>query len=402
MPKPSTVIGVDRKPPGDQAGAADLAFIGGDLLSRGTYEALAARIGEAAELSRTNCLFYLATPPRVFLPIVKGLKESGLSRAAQGWRRIVVEKPLGSDLRTARALERLLRQGFREGQVFRMDHFLGKEAVQGMSAFRFGSKAFEPIWNREFVDHVRISADSSDGVEGRGETYDSVGVVRDMIQNHLLQVLCLAAMEPPASDEVVDVNRAKTNLLRSIKRPSAKDFVLGQYRGYKGEGGVSKTSETATFVSLRLGIDNARWRGVPFYLRAGLRMADDVTEVGVAFKKPSGRAAEKGGGAWKSVRFRISPNPEIALSFQAGPSGDATDQGPSELTFRYPRPERTEYELLLSQVLDGDQRLFTSRSANFLAWEIVDPVLRTQRREGGKLVRVYEPGSRGPGELGGP
>ncbi|MCE9562397.1 MAG: glucose-6-phosphate dehydrogenase [Planctomycetes bacterium] len=387
-----------------------------------------------------NRLFYLATEPDYFPQIVEQLAAAGLlpRDSDTPWTRVVIEKPFGKDLASARALDQRVLRCLREEQVFRIDHYLGKETVQNLLAFRFGNGIFEPLFNRRYVDHVQITMAEADGMAGRrGAYYDQAGALRDVVQNHLLQLLALVAMEPPASLAADDVRVEKGKVLRNLVPIRTADVprqaVRGQYgpglvggrpiRGYREEEAVAADSATETFVALRAEVDNWRWAGVPFLLRAGKRLPRRVTEVAVEFKRaPTGlfTAAVRGGGLcdrgcdcgatceccnagnqMNTLVFRIQPDEGISLSFAAKRPGMRLVLGPVEMAFGYagsfdePVPEA--YERLLLDALRGDPTLFLRSDEVAAAWTFVDPILAAWRDDS-SAVPNYAAGTWGPAE----
>ena len=312
-------------------------------------------------------LFYLATAPQLFPEIVRRLKKAGLNRPRC---RIAVEKPFGVDLASSRLLERRLGSAFPRKRTFRVDHFLCKDGAIALAHFRFVYGRLEPLWNNGFVDSVQIMADESSGVGERGEFYDSVGVVRDMVQNHLLQLLCLVAMDRPRSDGARARGSAKAKLLESIAPIHPGDVAWGQYRGYERVPGVRKGSRTPTFVALKLQIRSRRWKGVPFYLRSGRPLSRDATEVVVKFKVGRG-GGSKGQRCPQSVRFSIDPGARTALTW-----------GRSERVWKDRRlgERESEYQKVLRGVTRGDQGRFVDGRFNELSWKLFDPLIRGQGR----------------------
>jgi glucose-6-phosphate 1-dehydrogenase len=279
----------------DRLGAA-MSYMPGDFLDAGTYVRLKEKIGQldGEKQLNGNVLFYLAVPDRFFAPIVEALDRAQLTDEAQGWRRVVIEKPFGHDLESAKALNADVLRHLREDQVFRIDHFLGKETVQNIMALRFANGLFEPIWNRDRIDHVQITVAETIGIEERGRFYEATGALRDMVPNHLFQLVAMTAMEPPASFDADAVRSKKTEVLRAVQPLTPSDAVRGQYgkgsmggenvRAYREEDNVAPQSFVETYVALKLGIDNWRWAGVPFYLRTGKRMPKRTTEIAIRFK----------------------------------------------------------------------------------------------------------------------
>ena len=378
--------------------AQGLTYIAGDVGEAESYTALAGHIAEVAESRKTegNVLFYLSTQPSQYAQIAEGLGGAGLNKG-EGWRRIVIEKPFGHDLESAGVLNRRLQAVFQESEIYRIDHYLGKETVQNIMAFRFGNGIFEPLWDRTHIDHVQITAAESIGVEGRGAYYQEAGALRDMIQNHLLQVMATVAMEPPSyfhSDAVRD-ERAK--LLRSIRimRPDqvAANAVAGQYGpgrsgselvpGFLTEKGVSPDSQTNTFAAVTFLIDNWRWAGVPFYIRTGKAMPKRVSEIAIQFKTAPlamFRRATAGAEALPNVLIlRIQPEEGISLKFVSKRPGSGMQLRPVSMDFNYGSSfgERSPsaYETLLLDAISGDATLYTRQDMVDASWSAVQPIL---------------------------
>jgi glucose-6-phosphate 1-dehydrogenase len=354
-----------------------------------------------------NRLFYLAMPPATFPSILRGLREAELlPPPGRGpWSRIVIEKPFGRDLSSARELNRLLAGVVDESQVFRSDHYLGKETVQNILVFRFGNSIFEPIWNRKHVDHVQITMAEEIGVERRGRFYDATGVLRDVVQSHLLQVLALCAMEAPATFKADDIRDEKFKLLRSIRPIGEADVVHGQYRGYRGEEGVGPASRTPTYLAMRLHVDNWRWQGVPFYARAGKGLQRRTTEVAIQFQRIPfclfGDEEVCQRIEPNVLTLRIQPDEGIALRFAAKAPGEDVSVGTVTMDFSYARsferPAGEAYERLLLDAMRGDATLFARRDGDEQAWALATPVLEAW--EGGTAEPAfYERGSAGPRE----
>lgn len=367
-----------------------------------------------------NRLFYLATPPGVAAEIARHLGEAGLvpvPREGGPWARLVVEKPFGHDLASAAELNRRLAAVFDESQIFRIDHYLGKETVQNLLVFRFANRLFEPLWNQGHVDHVQITVSESLGVEGRGGYFEEAGILRDMVQNHLMQLLCLVGMEPPAVLEADAIRDEKVQLLRSIRpiRPqeAASMTTRGQYGpgwvngaevpGYRSEAGVAPDSRTETYVALRLWVDNWRWAGVPFYLRAGKRLPKRVTEIAVEFKSVPRILFNRDPEtplAPNVLAIRIQPDEGISLRFAAKVPGLAVRIQPVRMEFNYSAAFGVEppeaYERLLLDALLGDSTLFTRRDEVEAAWSIIDPILEGWQRDTTADLPIYAAGTWGP------
>ncbi len=392
--------------------AGRLDFVGGDFSADETYVALGEHL-EAAKARGTkgNRLFYLSTPPSVFPMILAKLQQHGLiERAVQGpgvtGCRVIVEKPFGRDLASARALNEMIGSYLDETQIYRIDHYLGKETVQNILVLRFGNSIFEPLWNRHHIDYVEITAAEDIGIEGRGAFYEQTGVVRDIIQNHLLQVMSLVTMEVPGSFSADDIRDEKAQLLRSVRPLSLIDVanyaVRGQYRSYREEPGVDPDSQTPTYAALRFMIDNWRWHGVPFYLRAGKKLSQRLTEVAVHFKSvPLVLFKDEAAGSVIQpavLTLRIQPHEGISLRFMAKVPGENINVGTVCMNMTYAdafkRPIAEAYERLLLDCLRGDATLFNRRDSVDRAWELIQPVLQIWEATPG--IHLYEDGDTGP------
>ncbi|HZR30592.1 MAG TPA: glucose-6-phosphate dehydrogenase [Terriglobales bacterium] len=366
----------------------------------------------------SNRLFYLAVPPSSILEIVRQLDAAKLARTPQGWTRIIIEKPFGHDLDSARQLNERIARVFDEDQIYRIDHYLGKETVQNLMVFRFANGIFEPIWNRRYVDNIQITAAETVGVENRAAYFEEAGELRDMVQNHLLQVMALTGMEPPTSIAADSIRAEKAKLLRSIVPvgPNVDGCVVrGQYGpgwvegvkvpGYREEPGVNPNSSTETFVALKLFVENWRWAGVPFYLRAGKRMPKRVTEVAIHFKSaplmlfehtPLDQITPN------QLIVRIQPDEGISLKFSAKVPGPAIHIRPVTMDFRYASSfgvaTADAYERLLLDCMLGDPTLFADREGVEAAWALVTPILRAWQRQPPAKFPNYPAGSWGPPE----
>jgi glucose-6-phosphate 1-dehydrogenase len=447
LPAQFAVIGISRTPMGDDAfrtqfrdslkefagsdtGRDEIAeslasrmyFVAGETDDAGLYHRLQARLTEIK--GAEGVLFYLAVPPTVYATVIEQLGVSGLADAPpRGWRRIIVEKPFGTDLDSARALNRLAHQHFDEDQVYRIDHYLGKETVQNLLVFRFGNGMFEPVWNRRYIDHVQITAAETVGVEHRAAYYEGAGALRDMVQNHLMQVLSLVAMEPPIAFNAESVRNRKMDALLAVQPlvatgaaapASGGHVVRAQYRagwvsgaevpGYRTEKGVNPGSATETYAAVRLNLDNWRWAGVPFYLRTGKRLPKRTTEIAIQFRRPPleiFRRASQVSVAPNLLIVNVQPDEGISLRFETKLPGTRMQIAPVMMNFRYGTTFGSEvpeaYETLLLDAMLGDPTLFARHDFVETSWALIGPVLDAWRAQPGDIP-TYEAGEWGPTE----
>ncbi|MFL5822121.1 MAG: glucose-6-phosphate dehydrogenase [Solirubrobacteraceae bacterium] len=399
----------------------NIRYVPGTFDDDQVYSALGEVLEEFDERAghALNRVFYLSTAPDFFPVISEKIGQAGLARPAGAEARIVIEKPFGHDLESARSLNAQLLEVFEESQIFRIDHYLGKETVQNLMAFRFANTLFEPVWNRNFVDSVQITASEDIGIEGRAGYYDHAGALRDLVQNHMLQLLALLTMEPPASFEANRVRDEKVKVLESIVPPSVEEVpeiaVRGQYgsgevqgkkvQGYREEEGVPEDSRTETFAALRLAVSNWRWAAVPFYLRTGKRLARKVTEIVVTLKPVPHMAFQSIGSVGvqqNQITLMVQPDEGVSVSVGAKIPGARMRIRPVHMEFHYgtsfvsQSPEA--YERLILDAMRGEATLFTRNDEIEALWAIVDPILTAWEQDTSSEIQQYEPGSQGPEE----
>jgi len=391
--------------------AERLHTLSGELQDPGLYSRMADTLAtiQREHAVPANYLFYFAIPPNLFATVSEGLAAAGLTKEEHGgWRRVIIEKPFGYDLASARALNADLCASLTESQIYRIDHYLGKETVQNILAFRFANGIFEPIWNRRYVDHVQMTVAEDVGIGTRGSYYDQAGALRDIVQNHMFQLLALVAMEPPISFRAAEVQDEKVKALHAIQPLTPVDIkrnvVRGQYEGYRQEPKVAPDSRTETFVALRLFVDNWRWAGVPFYLRTGKRMKTRVTEIAVQFRRAPltlFRNMPIDTLDPNVLRLRIQPDEGISMSFNAKVPGPFSKLGTVRMDFSYERYFHEEpvtgYETLLFDAMAGDQTLFHRMDIVEAGWQVVDPLLQAWAADQTPPL-TYPQGSWGPNE----
>jgi glucose-6-phosphate 1-dehydrogenase len=358
-----------------------------------------------------NCLFYLSTPPTLYPVIVQQLGQAGLAQQAENsWRRIIIEKPFGHDLASAVQLNQQVHDVFRESQVYRIDHYLGKETVQNLLVFRFANAIFEPLWNRNYIDHVQITVGEQVSLGSRAGYYDTAGVLRDMFQNHLMQLLSLTAMEPPAEFNATSLRDEKVKVLKAIRPIQPQEVgqytVRAQYRTYRDEKGVAPLTETPTFAALKLYIDNWRWRNVPFYLRSGKAMPSKVTEISIQFRHVPHLMFPMQPGMQlppNVLGMCLQPNEGMYLRFETKLPGAGMRTRSVDMTFLYEQDFGKDtlpgaYERLILDALQGDASLFTRSDEIELAWAMIDPILAGWAGKHAPVLAFYESGNWGPGK----
>jgi glucose-6-phosphate 1-dehydrogenase len=423
LPRHFNIIGLSRTPyPHDQfrahlregltsngspqeweAFAEHISYVAGNSQQPDAYTHLQAMLQEVEGGHSANRIYYFATAPDLF-PIIAGhLGDAGMADERDGgWRRVVVEKPYGEDLHSARELDRVMHSAFREGQIYRIDHYLGKETAQNILFFRFANTIFEPVWNRNYIDSVHIAVEESVDIGRRGAYFDQAGILRDMFQNHLLQLLSLIAMEPPASFRADAVRNEKVKVLSAIPPIPLSQTFRAQYAGYRQAKGVADESQTATYAALKLSIDNWRWKGVPFYLSSGKALARRTSEIRILFQCPPHVIFEMPPFNPNQLTIIIQPDEGIHLQFEVKEPGSAQQTRSVDMEFHYksyygetPLPDA--YERLLLDVIIGDASLFPRNDAIEVAWRLIDPIIAGwQHAPDAPPLISYEPGSTAP------
>ena len=390
--------------------AKNITYFRGDITEFEQLKAIDKLLCEWEDDGKSNRLYYLSIAPNLYEETVTNLGAANMVHEDHGWRRVVIEKPFGHDLGSARHLNHVIHQVLSESQIYRIDHYLGKETVQNLLVFRFANSLYEPVWNRNYIDHVQITAVETVDVGHRANFYDGVGVMRDMMQNHVMQLLSLVAAEPPASFQAEAIRNEKAKVFSAIRPILPPDVaactVRGQYRTYRDAEGVAAGSTTPTYAALRFYIDNWRWQGVPFYIRSGKALAAKATEITIFFKRPPHVMFPMPEGAKPApnrLSICIQPDEGIHFSFQAKVPDTAAEMRDVEMSFHYEEsfgalsiPEA--YERLLLDVIKGDASLFTRSDAIELSWELIDPILEGWESSYAPPLSFYESGTWGPAE----
>lgn len=388
--------------------AKNVVYFQGDISKPSEIKALGKTITEWEGNRVGNRVYYLSVGPKLYEVVIENLGAADMVAEDRGWRRVVVEKPFGHGLASARELNKAIHQVLSESQIYRIDHYLGKETVQNLLVFRFANSLYEPVWNRNYIDHVQITVAETVDVGHRASFYDGVGVMRDMMQNHVMQLLSLVAAEPPASFDAEAIRNEKAKVFSAIRPIKSQDIatstVRGQYRTYRDAKGIAPGSTTPTYAAIRFFIDNWRWQGVPFYMRSGKALAAKVTEITIFFKRPPHVMFPMPEGAKlepNRLSLCIQPDEGIHFSFQAKVPDTAAEMRDVEMSFQYKEtfgvlaiPEA--YERLLLDVIKGDASLFTRSDAIELSWQLIDPILEGWASKDAPPLEFYESGTWGP------
>jgi len=386
--------------------APNLSYLQGKYSEVGDFARLAEHLSRL-ENGGANRLFYMALPPTLFPVIIDNLGVSGQLHENGAWRRVVLEKPFGTDLASAVTLNNQVHKALNENQIYRIDHYLGKETVQNILFTRFANTIFEPIWNRTYIDHVQITVAETVGLEHRAGFYDGVGVLRDMFQNHLLQLLTLVAMEPPASFSATHLRNEKVKVLSAIQPMTpeqvAKSTVRAQYKGYRNENQVNPSSTTPTYAAMRLFVNNWRWKGVPFYLRSGKNLAEKLSQIIIQFKEPPLAMFPMQTMKPNMLVLYLQPDEGLHVRFEAKAPDTVAETRSVDMDFHYaeafgPTAIPESYERLLLDTIQGDASLFTRADEVETAWSLIDPILQTWETHQTPPLAVYRPGSWGPPE----
>lgn len=395
--------------------AEKIDYLSSDADDPASYPRLKKYIAEHTlqKKAKANYIYYLAVAPHLFLPIANNLKDPKENSTVSGWRRIMIEKPFGSNLDTARNLNKALCAAFHDRHIYRIDHYLGKEMLQNIMVIRFVNTVFEPLWNNTYIDNIQITVAESEGIGTRGDYYDSTGAMRDMIQSHLLQMLSVTAMEPPGSVKVDEVIQKKIDLISAVRlwpdNDPGKNIVLGQYKGYRQEKDVKEDSLTETYAALKLAVDNNRWKGVPFFLRTGKYLQEKQARVTIQFKKPFGKSTNtireslgiKDSSLLNLLTLKVQPKEGVAFQFNIKKPATVNEIVPATMDFCQPcaylinTPEA--YERLIADAISGDKSRFTSWEEIEKSWLLVDSIYEGHELAGLKGYQ-YEPGTWGPGE----